>query len=334
MKLVGTGGSDESKQGTSVALSADGNTAIVGGTGDNSVWTFIRVNGTWSQRGSKLSESFDCFGSAAALSADGNTALVGSFCEGTVGAAWFFTQSGGGWIEDTKLVGSGAIGDAFEGLAVALSSDGNTALVCGHFDNNFVGAAWVFTRVNGIWSQQVVKLTPGGTTGGAPQFGQSVALSGDGDTAFVGGPADNNFAGATWIFTRTKGVWTGQSKLSGSSGAELGSAVAVSADGSTAIVGGTGYPAGAWVFSKALVQDQSFGVFRNGGWSVDWNGNDQWDATDAAHIFYLGLTGDLPVIGDWSGDGRLKPGVYRSGVWFVDWNGNNQWDATDAAHVF
>ena len=84
MKLVGTGGSAESKQGTSVALSADGNMAIVGGTGDNSVWTFIRVNGTWSQRGSKLSESFDCFGSAAALSADGNTALVGSFCEGTV----------------------------------------------------------------------------------------------------------------------------------------------------------------------------------------------------------------------------------------------------------
>ena len=334
MKLVGTGGSAESKQGTSVALSADGNMAIVGGTGDNSVWTFIRVNGTWSQRGSKLSESFDCFGSAAALSADGNTALVGSFCEGTVGAAWVFTQSGGGWIQDTKLVGSGAIGDAFEGLAVALSSDGNTALVGGYFDDNFVGAAWVFTRVNGIWSQQVVKLTPGGTTGGAPQFGQSVALSGDGNTAFVGGPADNNFAGATWIFTRTNGVWTGQSKLSGSSGAELGSAVAVSADGSTAIVGGTSYPAGAWVFSKALVQDQSFGVFRNGGWFVDWNGNDQWDATDAAHIFYFGLTGDLPVIGDWSGDGRLKPGVYRSGVWFVDWNGNNQWDATDAAHVF
>ena len=115
MKLVGTGGSAESKQGTSVALSADGNMAIVGGTGDNSVWTFIRVNGTWSQRGSKLSESFDCFGSAAALSADGNTALVGSFCEGTVGAAWVFTQSGGGWIQDTKLVGSGAIGGCLRG---------------------------------------------------------------------------------------------------------------------------------------------------------------------------------------------------------------------------
>ena len=76
------------------------------------------------------------------------------------------------------------------------------------------------------------------------------------------------------------------------------------------------------------------GVYRNGAWFVDWNGNNQWDATDAAHVFFFGLPGDLPVMGDWNGDGRLKVGVYRNGAWYVDWNGNNQWDATDAAHVF
>src|SRR5262249_37338124 len=75
-------------------------------------------------------------------------------------------------------------------------------------------------------------------------------------------------------------------------------------------------------------------VYRNGPWFVDWNGNKQWDATDAAHVFVFGYPGDIPVTGDWNGDGRLKAGVYRNGAWFVDWNGNNQWDAVDAAHVF
>lgn len=75
------------------------------------------------------------------------------------------------------------------------------------------------------------------------------------------------------------------------------------------------------------------GVYRNGSWFVDWNGNGIWDATDAAHVLSFGLPGDLPIMGDWNGDGRLKIGVYRNGYWFVDWNGNGAWDATDAAHV-
>ncbi len=75
------------------------------------------------------------------------------------------------------------------------------------------------------------------------------------------------------------------------------------------------------------------GAYRNGVWYVDWNGNNQWDSTDAAHLVFFGLPGDLPVMGDWNGDGRLKVGVYRNGAWFVDWNGNNQWDAEDAAHI-
>ena len=75
------------------------------------------------------------------------------------------------------------------------------------------------------------------------------------------------------------------------------------------------------------------GVYRNGVWYVDWNGNNQWDSTDAAHLVFFGLPGDLPVMGDWNGDGRLKVGVYRNGAWFVDWNGNNQWDAEDAANI-
>jgi hypothetical protein len=54
------------------------------------------------------------------------------------------------------------------------------------------------------------------------------------------------------------------------------------------------------------------GVFRNGMWIVDMNGNHEMDAHDA--VFALGGPGDLPVAGDWTGDGVDKPGVYRPGT--------------------
>src|SRR5262249_12381124 len=53
-----------------------------------------------------------------------------------------------------KLVGTGAVGNAQQGRSVALSADGNTVIVGGISDNNTAGAAWVFTRSGGVWSQQ------------------------------------------------------------------------------------------------------------------------------------------------------------------------------------
>jgi hypothetical protein len=65
-----------------------------------------------------------------------------------------------------------------------------------------VGAAWVFTRTGGVWSQEA-KLVGTDATGpfGAEQ-GQSVSLSGDGNTAIAGGPGDNGGAGAAWVFAK------------------------------------------------------------------------------------------------------------------------------------
>jgi hypothetical protein len=54
-----------------------------------------------------------------------------------------FTQQG------QKLVGTGAVGIAQQGLSVSLSDDGNTAIVGGPEDNSYVGAAWVYTRSSG-----------------------------------------------------------------------------------------------------------------------------------------------------------------------------------------
>jgi hypothetical protein len=120
----------------------------------------------------------------------------------STGAAWVYTRSNGSWTQQgNKLVGTGAVGRAYQGTSVALASDGNTAIIGGFADNSSIGAAWVYTRNNGSWTQQGNKLVGTGAVGPPVAQGNSVALSGDGNTAIVGGPSDNNSAGAAWVFS-------------------------------------------------------------------------------------------------------------------------------------
>jgi hypothetical protein len=250
-KLVGTGAVGAARQGSSIALSADGNTALVGGVGDNSyagaAWAYTRNGGVWTQQGVKLVGA-DAIGQAGqgasvALSADGNTAILGGVADNSnTGSAWVFTRSGGVWTQQGgKLIGTGALGNARQGYSVALSADGNTAIVGGVADNSYAGAAWVYSRNGGVWTQQGVKLVGTGAVGSASQ-GHSVALSADGSTAIVGGPHDNSHIGAAWAYTRTGGVWGQQgTKMMGTGAvghARQGFSVGLSADGDTAIEGG------------------------------------------------------------------------------------------------
>jgi hypothetical protein len=58
-----------------------------------------------------------------------------------------FKRSGDAWSQQgSKLVGNGSDGKAAQGASVALSADGNTAIVGGAHDDSTAGAAWVFTR--------------------------------------------------------------------------------------------------------------------------------------------------------------------------------------------
>src|SRR5262245_41554872 len=57
-------------------------------------------------------------------------------------------------VQETKLVGAGVVGQGELGHSVALSADGDTAVVGGWRDDQGDGAAWVFTRSGGQWSQQ------------------------------------------------------------------------------------------------------------------------------------------------------------------------------------
>jgi hypothetical protein len=266
-KLVGTGNSGASEQGFSVCISADGNTAIVGGRQDNggkgAAWIYTRTGGVWSQQGSKLTGSGGSAlaqqGCSVGLSADGNTAIVGGFADNNhQGAAWVYTRVGGVWSQQgNKLLGIGNAGQARQGIAVCLSGDGNTAMVGGYSDNNYEGAVWVYTREGGVWSQQGNKLIGLGNIGSAWQ-GNAVSLSADGNTALIGGYGDDDSQGAIWVYTRAGGIWSQQgNKLVGSNhigAAVQGISVSISADGNTAIAGGygdNGNRGAAWIYTRA-----------------------------------------------------------------------------------
>ena len=217
-KLVGTGAVGSGNQGMSVALSADGNTAIVGGPGANNAdrdrpasggpagaaWVFTRSGGVWRQQAKLVGTTSEyggglwSQGASVAVSADGNTAIVGGPSDNrTTGAAWVFTRSGDVWTQQgNKLVGSRAGEPPLplgQGMSVAVSADGNTAIVGGWGAEG----AWVFTRSGSLWTQQGKKLVGTGAVGRARQ-GISVALSADGNTATVGGWSDNSKIGAAW----------------------------------------------------------------------------------------------------------------------------------------
>ena len=273
--LVGTGNSGVfSGQGSAVAVSANGNTTMVGGALDGgsigAVWSFIETsNGHWSQLGPKVIGSnyigpVVSQGYAVAVSANGNTALIGGYQDNHgLGAAWVFVRNSTGWSQQgSKLVGTGYIGtNVFQGFSVALSADGNTALIGGSGDNSSIGAAWVFVRDSSQqWSQQGAKLVGTNYTGNlTPRQGTSVALSGDGNTAAIGGTDDDDYHGSVWIFVRgVSGTWAQQGpKLSGSDSVGVyvyqGSSVALSYDGSTLITGGSqddDYIGASWVFVR------------------------------------------------------------------------------------
>ncbi len=266
-KVVGGDVIGPAEQGWSVALSADGRTAIVGGLVDNKLtgaaWVYSREETTWTQQSSKLVGTGAIGGAgqgvSVALSADGNTAIVGGpYDNKSTGAAWIYIRTGGAWTQQgSKLVGAGAIGKAAQGSSVALSADGDTAIVGGPEDNGYGGAVWVYIRSDGVWTQQGNKLVGVGAVGNAGQ-GAAVALSADGNTAIIGGVADNANTGAAWVFVRNGGVWAQQGRKlvgTGAMGSALqGRSVALSADGNTAIVGGpqdNEYVGAAWVYNRS-----------------------------------------------------------------------------------
>ncbi len=76
------------------------------------------------------------------------------------------------------------------------------------------------------------------------------------------------------------------------------------------------------------------GYYLNGFWALDYNGNGTYDGTglggDKFYAFGGSGTNFIPVVGDWTGDGKAKIGYYNTGFWALDTNGSGTFDTGDA----
>ncbi|HEX3910737.1 MAG TPA: hypothetical protein VHW67_08560 [Solirubrobacteraceae bacterium] len=275
-KLLGGEEVGRGEFGRSVALSADGGTALVGGDGDSkgagAAWVLTRSEGVWTQQGEKLTGAGETgrgrFGDSVALSADGATALIGAGSDHPqqdTGAAWAFAREGTGWVQQgEKLTGAGETDGGRFGASVALSGDGQTALVGGPGDEETAGAAWVFAREGASWLQQGEKLTSTEPTE-FERFGDEVALSGDGNRALIGAYGAEAEVGAAWMLAREGSSWEqpGEKLTGGEEAAQaaFGLGVALSGNGHNALIGGPDDGAGccagpgaAWAFSDGFIE--------------------------------------------------------------------------------
>jgi len=229
--------------GDAIALSADGNTLVVGAWSEDSGTTGIngdqsddsareagavylfRFDGTaWSQQAyikASNTELNDKFGHAVALSADGNTLAVG------------------------------AIGE--DSNATGINGDQNDNSAQGSEGS---GAVYIFRFDGTVWSQQAyVKAS---NTGEADWFGFAVTLSADGNTLAVGaykedsratginGDQSDNSAsssGAAYLFRFDGIAWSQQAYVKASNAEiadQFGLAIALNSNGNTLAVGAAG----------------------------------------------------------------------------------------------
>ena len=290
-RLVGsdTGANDD----FGASVSIDGNTVAVGvpdASVDGSaqvgaVYVFTRSGMTWTEQQKLISAGtqFENFG--ASVSLDGDTLIVGNPEDNDVGedlgSVHVFTRSGGAWAEQQKLVASGPSSDDLNfGRAISLQDD--TVVIGAYREDGSgfdQGAAYVFTRSGGTWSEQQ-KLTASDAINDQ-NFGEALAL--DGDTLAIGSPRDDDSgarSGSVYIFSRSGGTWTEMQKLVADDGAAedlFGGAVSVEAD--TLIVGSTGDDDnGSWSGSAYIFA-------RQGG---TWDQHDKLSAADAAPGAILG----------------------------------------------
>lgn len=191
----------------------------------------------------------DWFGTPVVLAGNGQTLVVGSYDDDPHGpqggAAYVFQRSGDAWTEQAKLVAEdGEQGDLFG--SAAISESGTTAVVGALSDDTTAGdnagSAYVFTASDDTWTQQTKLVPDDGDEN--DNFGWPLAVSGDGTTALIGtlgdkdaGPADT---GAVYVFEHAGGSWHQRATLlppGASPPKRFGSGLALSGDGTTAIVG-------------------------------------------------------------------------------------------------
>ncbi len=142
------------------------------------------------------------------------------------GAVHVFRRDGAGWVEHSKLFGSGPSFEANFGLSVALS--GNRIVVGAPYSDasgNNSGLAYVFEYNGSAWVQQAVLLGDG--VHANDNFGY---VSIEGDRIAIGAPGTRSHEGAVYVFRFKDSAWVQETRLRPDVAGSFGNSVALSTD--------------------------------------------------------------------------------------------------------
>lgn len=244
--------------GTAVAISGNGNTIAVGAPVDNggiieeegTVRIFDWNGSNWEQVEEIHGDSGgDRFGTSVDLSYDGNIVAGGGTQDSgymETGYAKVYQRQGDAWIALGQDI-EGIVGDLWFGTTLALSADGSRFIVGAPFSNgddniDWAGKASVFDWDGNTWNQVGESIS--GTQSNALDS-YSLAISADKKTIAVGSGVYNNNgnieAGQVRVFEWEGTQWTqiGETIQGSDAYERLGSAVALSGDGSFLAIGST-----------------------------------------------------------------------------------------------
>jgi hypothetical protein len=255
----------------------NGNQADTNAPDSGAVYVFTHSGDTWAQQAyvkpwNTVTRGV-LFGYSVGLSGNGDTLGVGTYDEdGGRGAVYVFTRNNGKWSQQMRLQGANAERGDSLGCSIGVSDDGNT-IVSGAFDEDAIlpglqpptagandeaddasaGAAYVWVRKDGKWSQQA--YMKGFNTRINDQFGWALAISRDGNTVAVGSHLEDSGAkgingdqndasaedsGAVYVYTRSGDTWSPAAYVKASNtkpAAEFGISVALNGDGKVLVSG-------------------------------------------------------------------------------------------------
>lgn len=260
--------------GLSLSISNDGNTLVVGASGEDAIggsssgaaYIFTRVGTTWSQTAylkASNTQRGDNFGSSVSISGNGKVVAVGAPYEdsasggvnadpsnndaGESGAVYIFKLTNTFWVQDTYVKASTPKAGSIFGYSLSLDESGDSLLVGAPLYGVSVvssGAVYYFEKNGSDWSQK--QLIRPSTPIDWGVFGLSVALSNDGSTFASGAPDYTAYQGSGSaspgsVFVFKKNIsWDEVSKITANnpdSGDLFGFSVAISADGNRLVVG-------------------------------------------------------------------------------------------------
>jgi len=229
--------------GSTVSLSADGNTLAIGAPYNGSsghVQVYIYNGTSWVRKGGDIDgeATSEYSGWSVSLSNDGNTVAIGAPLNNSrTGLVRAYIFNGTSWIKK----GGDIYGEANSeyGHSVNLSADGNTVAIGGPEYNGLSGIARVYGFNGTSWVQ---KGTDFNATGTLNRLGYSVSLSDDGNTVAIGATFNSDidtFTGQVRVFVYNGTSWIPKGgDINGETrGDESGYSVSLSADGNTVAIG-------------------------------------------------------------------------------------------------